>query len=61
MDRRDHLDALIDSGAALLEIPIAPEWREAIRFHLDISLGLSAVVTDFSLPDEFEPAPVFRA
>jgi 1-carboxybiuret hydrolase subunit AtzG-like len=59
-DPRD-LDAMIDAASALLGIAVAPEWREAIRLHLAISLGHAHAVADFALPDEADPAPVFRA
>jgi hypothetical protein len=61
MAATDPLDALIDAGTALLGIPIADTWRETIRLHLEVSLGHAANVEGFALPDEAEPAPVFRA
>jgi hypothetical protein len=60
MDRRDHIEAMIDAGTTLLGIPIAREWRGAIHFNLEMTLRLAAIVNDFALPDEAEPAPVFR-
>jgi len=59
LDRR--LDALIDSGTTLLGLPVAPEWRAAIRLHLAISLEHARAVAEFALPDEIDPAPVFSA
>jgi len=61
MTEDDGLDALIDAGTALLGIAVAPEWREQIRLHLEISLRHAARVAAFPLPDETDPAPVFRA
>ncbi len=61
MSGSDDLDRLIDAGTALLGVPIAPEWRVSIRLHLAISLRHAAAVGGFDLPDEAEPAPVFRA
>lgn len=55
-----ELDAFILSGAALLGIPLDPQWRPAIRMHLAISLGHAATVLEFELPDEADPAPVFQ-
>lgn len=57
----DDVDKLIDSGTALLGIPIQPEWREAIRANLLVTLRLADTVDKFPLPDEADPAPVFRA
>lgn len=56
-----QFDALIDAGTALLGITVEPAWRAAIRLHLGISLTHAAAVLDFPLPDEADPAPVFRA
>lgn len=53
------LDAYAAAGCALLGLPIAPEWRDAIRANLRVSLTLGALVGGFALPDEAEPAPVF--
>jgi len=61
MTEDEGLDALIDAGTALLGITVAPEWREQIRLHLEIPLRHAAQVAAFPLPDETDPAPVFRA
>lgn len=53
------LDAFAAAGCALLGVPIAPEWRAAIRANLRASLALGARVAAFPLPDEADPAPVF--
>ncbi len=55
-----ELDEFITAGAALLGIAIAIEWQPAIRMHLAASLIQAAAVVDFPLPDEAEPAWVFR-
>jgi hypothetical protein len=55
------LDALIDAGTASVGIEMKPEWRQAVRMHLAISLGHAATVLQAKLPDEVDPAPVFRA
>lgn len=57
----DTLDALIDAAARAMELPVAPEWTPSIKAHLDVILRLAAVVEQFELPDEAEPAPVFEA
>jgi hypothetical protein len=61
MSDTDDLDAFIIAGARLIGLPIRPEWREAIRVHLSISLGHVQTVAEFPLPDEIDPAPVFEA
>lgn len=55
------LDAFIDAGTSLLGLPIEPAWKPAIRAHLDVTLGLAALLTAFELPEHVEPAPVYRA
>ena len=61
MTHPDPLDALIEAGTALLGIPVDPAWHESIRFNLEVTLRHAAAVEAFQLPDEAEPAPVFRA
>jgi hypothetical protein len=55
------LDDLITALAEVLALPIEPEWLPAIRANLEVNLRLAALVAEFDLPDESEPAPVFRA
>jgi hypothetical protein len=55
------LDALIDAGTALAGIEMRPEWRQAVRMHLTISLVHAATVMETQLSDALDPAPVFLA
>jgi hypothetical protein len=57
----DPLDDYITAAAAVLALPLDPAWRPAVRMHLDITLRLAGLVAEFELPDDAEPAPVFRA
>ena len=57
----ETLDQMIDALAPALGLRVDPAWREAVRTHLRLSLGHAALVADFPLPDEMEPAPVFTA
>lgn len=57
----DTLDRLIDAAAATLGIALDPEWKPAIRMNLETTLKLAALVDEFALPDEAEPAPTYRA
>jgi 1-carboxybiuret hydrolase subunit AtzG-like len=56
-----ELDAAIESGARLLQLPIDRAWKASIQANLEVSLELAAVVMEFQLPNAAEPAPVFRA
>jgi hypothetical protein len=58
---KSDLDAYIDAAARALGIPIQPEWVPEIRANLDVTFRLAALVGEKELPDEAEPAPVFRA
>jgi hypothetical protein len=55
------LDAMIDTGTIALGIPMRPDWQQAVRMHLAISLGHARTVLEADIPDELDPAPVFRA
>ena len=55
------LDVLIDAGTAMVGIEMKPEWRQAVRMHLAISLAHAETVLEADLPDHLDPAPVFRA
>jgi hypothetical protein len=61
MAKADHLNDFIDAAAQALGIPVQPEWKPAVRANLEITFRLAAVVGEKELPDDAEPAPVFRA
>jgi 1-carboxybiuret hydrolase subunit AtzG-like len=57
----DPLDDFIDAAAQALALPIAPEWKPAVKANLAVTLKHAATVAEFPLPDDAEPAPVFKA
>jgi RNAse (barnase) inhibitor barstar len=57
----EDLDALIEAAAKALRVPIESAWKHAIDANLKVSLRLAAIVEEFDLADEAEPAPVFEA
>ena len=57
----DQLDEFIAAAARALEIPLDPEWKPAVKSNLDVTLKHAAVVAEFDLPDDVEPAPIFKA
>ena len=61
MAPKDPLDDFIDAAAHALALPIEQAWKPAVRAHLEMTLKLARLIEDFDLPDEAEPAPVFRA
>lgn len=63
MDEPDDeaLTAFIEAGAKLLGLPLDPAWEPSLRGHMRVTLRHAALVEAFELPDEAEPAPLFRA
>ena len=61
MPKTDPLDSYIDAAAQALGIPIDPAWKPAIRGNLDVTFKFAALVGEKELPDDAEPAPVFKA
>jgi hypothetical protein len=57
----DPLDDFVDAAARALELPLDPAWRPAVKANLLVTLRQAGLVTEFALPDDAEPAPVFRA
>ena len=57
----DRIDSYIDAAAEMLALPVEPAWKPAVKANLLINLRLAAAVAEFVLPDEAEPAPVFKA
>ena len=58
---RDPLDDFIDAAAHALALPVEPDWRPAVAANLRVTLEHAASVEAFALPDDAEPAPVFKA
>ncbi len=59
--KSDPRDTYIDAAAQALGIPIEPGWKPAIRQNLDVTFKLAAFVAEKELPDDAEPAPVYKA
>ncbi len=57
----DALDSLIAASAQALALPLDPAWHGGIRFNLRLIFTHAALVDEFPLGDETEPAPVFHA
>jgi hypothetical protein len=55
-----ELDDFVAASAITLALPLDPLWRPAVRSHLEVILAFAALVGEFKLPDDAEPAPVFR-
>jgi len=55
------LDDFIAAAAAALKLPLDPTWKPAVKANLEVTLKHAATVAEFPLPDDAEPAPVFKA
>ncbi len=53
------LEAVLDSAAALLRLPVAPEWRDDVLVHLRTITAAAQLVEAYPLDDECGTAPVF--
>ena len=56
-----NLDDFIAAAAAALDLPLDPAWQPSIKANLEVTLRHAATVAEFPLPDEAEPAPIFKA
>ena len=59
--KTEDLAAYTDAAAALLGIPVAPEWRAGVASHLAIILANAELVAEHEGASTSEPAPVFEA
>jgi len=59
-DRSFDPETYVDAAAALIGLPIDPAHRPGVVVNLERIAQLAALVAEFPLPDEAEPAPVFR-
>lgn len=53
-------DALIDAAAPILQLKVAPEYRDGVKDNLKVAAKMAVLVESVKLEDEAEPAPVFR-
>jgi hypothetical protein len=58
---QDWEDALVAASARALGLTIDPAWLAGVKFNLQLIFRHAALVDEFVLPDDAEPAPVFHA
>jgi hypothetical protein len=56
----DSTDDFIEAAAKALGVPLDTAWKPAVRGNLEVSLKLARLVDEFPLPDDAEPAPVYK-
>jgi len=59
--RENPVDALVTANAQALGLTLDPAWHNSIAFNLRVILRHAALVDEFALSDDAEPAPVFHA
>jgi hypothetical protein len=57
----DAIDMMIAANTSALGLTLDPAWQPNIKFNLQLVLRHAALVDEFPLPDDAEPAPVFHA
>ena len=57
----DATEAWVVAAAAALHLPVEPAWRADVAANLRTILAQAASFTEQALPDELDPAPVYRA
>lgn len=57
----DPISALVTANAQALGLSLDPAWHESVAFNLRLILRHAALVDEFKLPDDAEPAPIFHA
>ncbi|MEJ2687752.1 MAG: DUF4089 domain-containing protein [Gammaproteobacteria bacterium] len=53
-------DSYLDRVAALVDLPIAPEYRDSVRAYFALTVQMAARLYEQPLPPEVELAPVFK-
>ena len=53
-------EALIDIAVSLLALRIEPDYRSGIKQNLKTAAKMAALMEQTELPDDTEPAPVYR-
>jgi hypothetical protein len=61
MTSSDPLNTYIDAAAHVLGLTVDDAWKPDVRANLEVSLKFARLVDEFPLPDEIEPACVFKA
>jgi hypothetical protein len=54
------IEPYVDAAAALVGLDLDPEHRPGVILNMERIAAMAALVMDFPLPDETEPAPVFH-
>jgi hypothetical protein len=58
---KNSIDTFVVASAQALGLTLDPAWHDSVAFNLRLILRHAALVDEFALPDDAEPAPVFHA
>jgi hypothetical protein len=58
---RSNETKFVAAAAPTLRLQMDPAWEASVTFNLQLLMRHAVLVNEFTLPDEAEPAPVFRA
>ncbi len=59
--KRDAIDSLVVANAQALGLALDPSWEAGVKLNLQLILRHAALVDEFPLPDDAEPAEIFHA
>ena len=59
-ERSFNAEAYVDAAAQLVGLKLDPEHRSGVALNLERIAQMAALLMEFPLPDETEPAPVFQ-
>jgi hypothetical protein len=59
-DQPFNAEAYVDAAAALIGLPLDPAHRAGVVLNLERIAAMAVLVMEFSLPEETEPAPVYK-
>ncbi len=59
-DRPFDAETYVDAAAALIGLPLDPVHRPGVILNMQRIAEMAALLMAVPLPDETEPAPVFR-
>ncbi|HVH77932.1 MAG TPA: DUF4089 domain-containing protein [Stellaceae bacterium] len=54
------VEAYVDAAARLIGLPLDPAHRPGVVLNLQRIAQMAALVMEFPLPEETEPAPVYE-
>jgi hypothetical protein len=55
----DGIAAYLDQASAVLDLPVAPTYRDGVAAQFAINAAMAALVLGWALPDEAGSAAVF--